>query len=68
MMDDKNMRLTIQIDESLAVEYATAYSRVFTGDFSQRKALTAFIAGFVEDQIQHEIAFLEGEATEGTGM
>lgn len=66
-MNDKNTRLTIQIDASLAEEYATAYLRLFPDEF-QPNELAAFIARFVEDQLPHEIAFLEDEATEGSGM
>ncbi len=67
-MNDKSTRLTIQIDASLAKEYATAYSRLFPDEIQQGEPLAAFIARFVEDQLPHEIAFLEDEATEGSGM
>lgn len=57
--------LTIKIDAALAAEYRTAYRRAFGTRDDAKKTLEEFIAGFVEDRLAEEIAFVEAETASG---
>jgi hypothetical protein len=55
--------LTIKIDAALAAEYAKGYLRAFGTAEEAKKSLEEFIAGFVEDRLCEEIAFVEEEVS-----
>ncbi len=54
--------LTIKIDADLAKQYRAAYVRAFGTAADLKKPIEDFIAGFVEDRLAEEIAFVEEEA------
>lgn len=53
--------LTIKIDHVLAAEYRDAYRRALGSNNEVELALDEFVAGFVEDRLSEEIAFLGEE-------
>lgn len=57
--------LIVKIDAALAAEYRDAYLRAFGARDSSTKSLQEFIAGFVEDRLAEEIAFVEEETASG---
>ena len=53
--------ITIKIDSVLAAKYKDVYRCALGSHNATKQTLNKFIAGFVEDRLAEEIAFLEKE-------